>query len=402
MLEVRGKNNTAIVYTDELEDVAKNQIQLVCDQAAFADSKIRMMSDVHAGKGCCIGTTMTITDKVVPSMVGVDIGCGMEVVGLENRAVDFQKLDDIIRKNIPFGMTVRSDFHPYNERIDLTNLRCFKSIKHVYAQHSLGSLGGGNHFIEIDKDADENLYLVIHSGSRHLGTEVAEFYQEEGLKYLKGCTKAQLDAVIIGLKKEGRQKEIQGVVEALKKGKPGSLPVPEELAYVSGQLMQDYLHDMAITQQFAMLNRKAMADVIVREMGLTVKEEFTTIHNYIDLDSMILRKGAVSAKKDEKLLIPINMRDGSLICRGKGNADWNCSAPHGAGRIMSRNKAFKELSLEEYKRQMEGIFTTCVNKETIDESPMAYKPLASILENIKPTVDVVKRILPVYNFKANE
>lgn len=402
MLEIKGKSNSAVVYADELDPKAMSQIQSVCDQTAFSDCKIRMMSDVHAGKGCCIGTTMTITDKVVPSMVGVDIGCGMETVELEDKAIDFQQLDEKIRQNIPFGMTVRDDFHPYNEMIDLTQLRCFEHIKHVYAQHSLGSLGGGNHFIEVDKDEEGNLYLVIHSGSRHLGTEVAQYYQEEGLRFLKGCTKAQLDKVIEDLKAEGRQKEIQKTVEALKKGNPDNLPVPEELAYVSGSLMDDYLHDMAITQKFAMLNRKAMADVIVREMKLSVKGEFTTIHNYIDLESMILRKGAVSAKEGEKLLIPINMRDGSLICIGKGNEDWNFSAPHGAGRIMSRNQAFKNLDLEEYRKQMEGIFTTCVCKETIDESPMAYKSLGTILENIKPTVDVVKRILPVFNFKASE
>ena len=402
MIEVNGKFNMAKVFTDEVDSRALSQIQLVCDTQAFSDCTIRMMSDVHAGKGCCIGTTMTITDKVVPSMVGVDIGCGMETLELADKNIDFARLDDVIRTNIPFGMTVRKDFHAYNDQIDLTQLRCFSHIRHEYARHSLGSLGGGNHFIEVDKDSDGKMFLVIHSGSRHLGTEVAECYQTEGLNQLKGCTKAQLDAVIAKLKAEGREKEIQETIVALKKGNPGSLPVPEELAYVEGQLLEDYLHDMGITQRFALLNRKAMADIIVREMGLEVVDTFTTIHNYIDLDAMILRKGAVSAKAGERLLIPINMRDGSLICTGKGNPDWNFSAPHGAGRILSRNQAFKTLDVEEYRKQMEGIFTTCVGRDTLDESPMAYKSLESIMGNIGPTVEIEKRILPVYNFKAGE
>lgn len=402
MIEVKGKFNMAKVFTDEVDSRALSQIQLVCDTQAFSDCTIRMMSDVHAGKGCCIGTTMTITDKVVPSMVGVDIGCGMETLELADKDIDFAKLDEVIRTNIPFGMTVRKNFHAYNDQIDLTQLRCFGHIRHEYARHSLGSLGGGNHFIEVDKDSEGLLYLVIHSGSRHLGTEVAEFYQTEGLNHLKGCTKAQLDVVIAKLKEEGREKEIQETIVALKKGNPGSLPVPEELAYVEGQLLEDYLHDMGITQRFALLNRKAMADIIVREMGFEVVDSFTTIHNYIDLEAMILRKGAVSAKAGERLLIPINMRDGSLICTGKGNPEWNFSAPHGAGRILSRNQAFKTLDVEEYRRQMEGIFTTCVGRDTLDESPMAYKSLESIVGNIGPTVEIEKRILPVYNFKAGE
>ncbi len=401
MLEIKGKYNTALVYSDTLDPKARSQIQLLCDEKAFSSSKIRMMSDVHAGKGCSIGTTMTITDKVVPSMVGVDIGCGMEVVELDDKSVDFEKLDDTIRENIPFGMSVREECHPYNEMIDLTRLHSFNRIKHIYAQHSLGTLGGGNHFIEVDKDDEGRLFLVIHSGSRHLGTEVASYYQEEGLKALKGCTNSQIEELIRKMKAEGREKEIQATIKALKRKNPDSLPVPEELAYVSGTLMDDYLFDMAITQKFASLNRKAIADVIVTKMKFSVRDEFTTIHNYIDLDSMILRKGAVSAKKGEKLLIPINMRDGSLICIGKGNEDWNFSAPHGAGRVMSRNTAFKTLDIEEYKREMEGIFTTCVKRETLDESPMAYKSLENILENITPTVDVVKRIVSVYNFKAD-
>lgn len=402
MIEVNGKFNTAKIFTDEVDSRSLEQIRLVCDTQAFSGSTIRMMSDVHAGKGCCIGTTMTLTDKVVPSMVGVDIGCGMETLELTERVIDYGKLDETIRTSIPFGMTVRKDFHAYNDLIDLTCLRCFSHIRHEYARHSLGSLGGGNHFIEVDRDSEGRLFLVIHSGSRHLGTEVAEFYQTEGLNHLKGCTKAQLDEVIAMLKAEGREKEIQETIVALKKGNPRSLPVPEELAYVDGQLLDDYLHDMEITQRFALLNRKAMADIIVSEMGFEVSDVFTTIHNYIDLDAMILRKGAVSAREGEKLLIPINMRDGSLICIGKGNPDWNFSAPHGAGRILSRSQAFRKLDVEEYRKQMEGIFTTCVGRDTLDESPMAYKSLDSIVANIGPTVEIEKRIVPVYNFKAGE
>lgn len=402
MVTVKGNCNTALVYADDVDTLALGQIQVICDTEAFSDCKIRMMSDVHAGKGCCVGTTMTIHDKVVPAMVGVDIGCGMETVELLDRDVDFDKLDRTIRQSIPFGMKVREGYHPYNEKIDLTQLCCFRKIKHAYAQHSLGSLGGGNHFIELDKDSDGNLYLVIHSGSRHLGTEVANYYQAEGFNWLKGCTRIQLETVIAQLKVEGRACEIQQTLSTLSHRNLGSVSVPEELAYVSGSLLEDYLHDMSITQRFAMLNRKAMADILVRGMDFQVKGEFTTIHNYIDLDSMILRKGAVSAKTGERLLIPINMRDGSLICIGKGNEEWNCSAPHGAGRRLSRRKAFETLDIEEYKRQMEGIYSTCVGKDTLDESPNAYKPLSVILENISPTVDVINHIVPVFNFKASE
>lgn len=400
MIEINGKYNNAIVYADEIDQRAYGQILSVCDCDAFKESKIRIMSDVHGGKGCSVGTTMTIHDKVVPSMVGVDIGCGMETVKLKDTSIDMVHLDNTIRKMIPSGSDVRAKAHQYNDLIDLTKLRCFDHIKHSYAQQSLGSLGGGNHFIEIDKDDDGCLYLVIHSGSRHLGVEVAEYYQNEGLSYLKGCTDKQIWCVIDQLKAEGRQGEIQDTITEIRNRDSSFLPVPEELAYVSGYLFDDYIHDMAITQEFARLNRKAMCDVLFRELGLSVDSEFTTIHNYIDIDSMILRKGAVSAKKDEILLIPMNMRDGSLICRGLGNPEWNYSAPHGAGRALSRSSAKRELSMEEYRRQMDGIFTTSVSRKTLDESPMAYKPMEAIVRNIWPTVEILKTIKPIYNFKA--
>ena len=398
VIEVKGKFNTALCYTPVLDGKAEEQIRLVCDEEAFRDSKIRIMPDVHAGKGCTIGTTMTITDKVVPGMVGVDIGCGMETVELVEREVDFAKLDELIRKEIPYGREVRDELHALNAEIDLTQLHCADQVNLNRTMRSIGSLGGGNHFIEVDRSEDGRLFLVVHSGSRHLGTEVAEYYQNEGRRALWGGAKYQIQKVIAQLKAEGRFQEIQKTIKALKK--EHSLNIPKDLAYVEGKLFEDYIHDMKLTQQFAMLNRKAMVDVIMKGMGFTAVEAFTTIHNYIDTDAMILRKGSVSAKAGEKLLIPINMRDGSLICIGKGNEDWNCSAPHGAGRLMSRRAAFGALSMEEFQKEMEGIYTTCVVPDTLDESPMAYKRMDEIVAQIGPTAEIIERIRPVYNFKA--
>ena len=341
---------------------------------------------------------MTIQDKIVPGMVGVDIGCGMETVELAEREIDFAKLDALIRKEIPYGREVRDTLHALNAEIDLTQLRCADQVNLNRAMRSIGSLGGGNHFIEVDRSDDGRLFLVVHSGSRHLGTEVAEYYQNEGRRALWGGASYQVQEVIAQLKAEGRFQEIQKTIKALKK--EHELSIPKDLAYVEGKLFEDYIHDMKITQQFAMFNRKAMVDVIMTGMGFTAVEAFTTIHNYIDTDAMILRKGSVSAKAGEKLLIPINMRDGSLICIGKGNEDWNCSAPHGAGRLMSRRAAFGALSMEEFQKEMEGIYTTCVLLDTLDESPMAYKSMDEIVAQIGPTAEIVERIRPVYNFKA--
>ena len=398
MVTIQGLYNTAVCYTPELEELAANQIKAVCDQAEFAGCKIRIMPDVHAGKGCTIGTTMTIQDKIVPGMVGVDIGCGMETVELAEHEIDFDKLDDLIRKEIPYGREVRDTLHALNAEIDLTQLRCADQVNLNRAMRSIGTLGGGNHFIEVDRSEDGRLFLIVHSGSRHLGTEVAEYYQNEGRRALWGGANYQVQEVIAQLKAEGRFKEIQKTISALRE--EHELSIPKDLAYVEGKLFEDYIHDMKITQQFAMLNRKAMVDVIMTGMGFTAVEAFTTIHNYIDTDAMILRKGSVSAMAGEKLLIPINMRDGSLICVGKGNQDWNCSAPHGAGRLMSRRAAFNALSMEEFKREMEGIYTTCVLPDTLDESPMAYKSMDEIIDQIGPTAEIVERIRPVYNFKA--
>lgn len=400
MIEIVGKHNTAICYTDILESGAFAQIQAVCNEEAFAESKIRIMPDVHAGKGCTIGTTMTIHDKVVPGMVGVDIGCGMETVRISEIEIDFKRLDSLIREKIPCGREVRKLPHALNSEIDLNELCCADQVNLERACRSIGTLGGGNHFIEIDRDASGNIYLVVHSGSRHLGCEVAEYYQKQGRLAMWGGAHYQIKQTIEALKEQGRFQEIQPTVKALKK--EHEIMMPRDLAYVEGKLFDDYIHDMKIVQRFAAINRRAMTKVIIEGMGFMEAERFTTTHNYIDTDSMILRKGSVSAKNGEKLLIPINMRDGSLICIGKGNEDWNFSAPHGAGRLMSRSAAFQSLSMEEYKAEMADVYSTCVVPDTLDESPMAYKSMDEIVNQITPTAEIICRIKPIYNFKAAE
>ena len=400
MIELQGQYNTAKCFTDRLEPEAEQQILSVCNQPAFAGCKLRIMPDVHAGMGCTIGTTMTIRDKIVPGMVGVDIGCGMETVKLAEKEIDFERLDALIHEKIPAGREVRQRLHPFNEEIDLNELRCSPYVNLSRARLSLGTLGGGNHFIECDRSDAGELYLVVHSGSRHLGLEVCNYYQEQGRFAMWGGARYQLDQKIAEYKAAGRFQEIQPMLEQLRR--EHEISVPKHLTWVEGKLFEDYIHDMRIIQRFAVLNRKAMTEVILNGLGLTRSEEFTTIHNYIDTDAMILRKGSVSAKKGEKLLIPINMRDGSLICIGKGNEDWNFSAPHGAGRLMSRKQAAATLSMEEYRDEMQGIYTTCVVQDTIDESPMAYKSLEEIVSQIGPTAEIVERIRPVYNFKASD
>lgn len=402
MIEIQGAYNSAIVYTENLEELARSQIQSVCDQEAFAGCKLRIMPDVHAGKGCTIGTTMTIRDKIVPGMVGVDIGCGMETIRIAEKSMDFDRLDQLIRTNIPFGRNTRKKPHPYAEQVPLDALKCSAHVNLSRARCSVGTLGGGNHFIEVDRGQDGCYYLVVHSGSRHLGLQTANWYQAEGFKALCGGSMPDINAVIAQLKAQGRHREIQPTIQALKANRRTMTGVPEALAYVEGALFADYLHDMKIVQHFATMNRQAMVDILVKGMGWTETERFTTIHNYIDTDHMLLRKGAVSAQKGEKLLIPINMRDGSLICVGKGNPDWNCSAPHGAGRLMSRTSAFGRLSMEAYRDAMKGIYTTCVSRDTLDEAPMAYKDMAEIISQIGPTAEILENIKPVYNFKAAE
>ncbi len=361
MIEVKGFYNTAIIYSDDVDPAAIEQIKNLCNQEFTKGSKIRIMPDVHVGMGCTIGTTMTISDKVVPNLVGVDIGCGLEVVKLTNKRIDFKELDALIYATIPSGFKIRKTEHPYNDFINLNKLKCKKEVKLDRARLSIGTLGGGNHFIEVNKDSQGSLYLVVHSGSRHLGHEVASLYQKRASK--------------------------------------GSR---DPLAYLEKEEFENYIHDMKIIQEFASLNRKAIVEQIVASMKLQKADQFTTIHNYIETKQMILRKGAVSAQKNEKIIIPLNMRDGSLICIGKGNKEWNYSAPHGAGRVLSRREARRVLELQQYKKMMKDIFTTSVNKGTIDESPLAYKPFTQIVESIGDTVDVVERLVPLYNFKAAE
>lgn len=400
MLEVKGKYNSAKIFTDVVDKASVAQVIELCNQPFTAKSRIRMMPDIHAGAGCTVGTTMTITDKVVPNLVGVDIGCGMETVHLREQHLELQKLDKLIRAKIPSGFSIREKAHRYFDEIDLTELYCYRQINPLRAEKSLGTLGGGNHFIEVDRDDEGGLYLVIHSGSRHLGLEVAAWYQNEAYQRLNKSSKSDEAALIAKLKSEGRDKEIQKAIRKLKNTKQTSIPKP--LAYAEGELFEQYIHDMRIIQRFAMLNRRAIADDILKGMGLHAQDSFTTIHNYIDIDAMILRKGAVSAKAGERLLIPINMRDGSLICIGRGNEDWNCSAPHGAGRLMSRSQAKQSFTVSEFKHQMDGIYTTSVGKATLDECPMAYKRMEDIVSNIGETVRIERIIRPVYNFKAGE
>lgn len=396
---IKGRYNEAYIYTDIIEESAISQIQELCDNEAFKDSKIRMMPDVHTGASCTIGTTLTLTNKVVPNMVGVDIGCGMEVVKITEKSLDLPKLDALIYETIPSGMNQMETPHEYAEKINLKELKCYRYINEDLAKKSIGTLGGGNHFIEANKDNEGGLYIVVHSGSRHLGLEVASYYQEQAYNQMCGRSKRQIEELIKKLKQEGREKDIQTEIEKLKNKE---IDINQEMAYVTDDLFLDYIHDMKIVQNFAVLNRQAIVDTIVCGMELNVVEQFTTIHNYIDTEKMILRKGAVSSLKGEKLIIPINMRDGSLICIGKGNEDWNLSAPHGAGRLLSRGKARATLDIEEFEKQMSGIYTTSVKESTLDESPMAYKNAEDIINNITPTADIIKRITPIYNFKASE
>ena len=400
MIEIRGQYNTAVCYCDEIEESARQQIQDICDQRIFADSKIRIMPDVHAGVGCTIGTTMTITGRAAPNLVGVDIGCGMETVMLAEKEIDFAELDRVIRRQIPAGENIRKIPHPLTAKLELNELSCLSAVSAERALLSVGTLGGGNHFIEIDRDDEGFLYLVIHSGSRYLGVQTASFYRKLGWNTMNTLSVESRRELIDRYKAEGRASEIEQGLKELSDSFSAPVDIPEKFAYVEGPNFEDYLHDMRIVQQFADLNRRAIAEEILSGMGFHEIDRFTTIHNYIDTEHGILRKGSVSAQKGERLLIPINMRDGALICVGKGNPEWNCSAPHGAGRILSRSAAQNTLTVEEFRKEMEGIYTTCVAQSTLDESPMAYKGLEAILSQIGPTAEIIKQIKPVYNFKA--
>ena len=402
MIELRGKHNNCKVFTDNIDNETIGQLIALMNQSSVAGSQIRIMPDTHAGKGCVIGTTMTISNKVIPNLVGVDIGCGMAVAELKETRIDLPKLDSVINKKVPSGFSIRDKAHKFLRNVDIEELYCYKNINVDRAEKSLGTLGGGNHFIEVDTNENGQLYLVVHTGSRNLGKQVAEYYQDLAWKNLKNGNKGELiKARIEELKAAGRQSEIEAEITKIQSTVES---VPKELAYCEGELFDKYIHDMKITKEYAYWNREAILDTIVDEMHLHVVEQWQTIHNYIDTENMILRKGSVSAQAGEKLIIPINMRDGSIICIGKGNSDWNYSAPHGAGRLMSRSEAKQNITLSEFKKTMQeaGIYSTSVNQSTIDESPMAYKPMQEIIDNVRDTVKIIDIIKPIYNFKAGE
>ena len=402
MFEIKGKMNTAICYAKVVEDEAIEQIRRMCDYALAEGSRIRIMPDVHSGKGCTIGTTMTIVDKACPNIVGVDIGCGMYTLKLSAKELNFEKIDEACHY-IPSGMNT---WEGRRERFDLTALRCYRSLRDSKRlERSLGTLGGGNHFIEVDKASDGTFYLVIHSGSRNLGKQVAEIYQQLAIDLHAGKEEyfKKRDEIIRTYKEEGRRAEIQTALAELKNDfEAKALLIPEDICWLYGSFLEDYLHDVEICQRFAKRSREIMAEVILERTEMEAVEGFHTIHNYIDTEEKILRKGAIAAHDGEKVLIPINMRDGSVLAVGKGNPEWNYSAPHGAGRIMSRTKAKETLDMETYKRAMEGIYTTSVNEKTLDEAPMAYKSLEDIIDVIKESVDVIDIMKPVYNFKASD
>lgn len=396
------------IFTKNVEQEAVDQIELLLAQDAFKDCKVRIMPDVHAGKGCVIGFTADLGEKVIPNIVGVDIGCGMLCVSLGQTDIDFERLDNVIRSYIPSGRAVHEGRIVKFE--ELQDLKCYRELRDTKRlERSIGTLGGGNHFIEVDVAEDGYKYLVIHTGSRNLGKQVADYYQNLAFELMSGKDKLyeEQDRLIKKYKAAGRKSEIQSAIAELHRNFKAVNPnIPKDLCYLEGKYREDYLHDMRICQKFAYINRVMIAQIICNHMGWGVDADmpdyFECIHNYIDHDSNIVRKGAISAKYGEKVLIPINMRDGCIIGTGKGNEDWNQSAPHGAGRVMSRTKAKELVSLEEFEKAMDGIYTTSVNQSTIDESPMAYKTLDEIVENIKDTVDVLAIIKPVYNFKASE
>lgn len=408
------------IFTDNIEQEAIDQINTLLEQPAFSDCKVRIMPDVHAGAGCVIGFTADLGDKVIPNIVGVDIGCGMFTVelgridtGINGKTdssianyvtdIDYEKLDNVIRTCIPSGRNVHEEINYIFP--ELKNLRCYNKLKNIdWLERSMGTLGGGNHFIEIDEGFEGRKYLVIHTGSRNLGKQVADYYQNLAVELMIGRDKLayERDRLIAEYKDQGRSSEIQDAIKELRNTwRKKTNDIPKELCYLTGKYRDDYIYDMKICQRFAKQNRLMIALKIMLSMGWYSIDLFETVHNYIDESNMI-RKGAISAKKGEKVLIPINMRDGSLLCVGKGNEDWNCSAPHGAGRIMSRNKARESISMESFRESMTGIYTTSVCESTIDESPMAYKPMDEIINNIKDTVDILDVLKPVYNFKAGE
>lgn len=402
------------IFTTNIEQEAVNQINELLKQEPFKNCKVRVMPDVHAGKGCVIGFTADLEEKVIPNIVGVDIGCGMLCVELGNVELDFKDLDRVVNEYIPAGRNIRKqkllNFDKINE------LYCLRELKETKKfNRAIGTLGGGNHFIEIDVDNKGNKYLVIHTGSRNLGKQVADYYQNLAIELCSGKEEMykKKEEIIKKYKEQGRKSEIQQALKELEKEYKNDKPnLPKELCYLEGKHREMYLHDMKICQEYASLNRLQIAkQIIINYYKLTyvpemyppiMQNSFETIHNYISFEDNIVRKGAIRANKNEKVLIPINMRDGSIIAVGKGNQDWNCSAPHGAGRIMSRTKAKEKLKLEEFKQSMKDIYSTSVVEETIDESPMVYKSMQEIIENTKDTIEIQKIIRPIYNFKAKK
>ncbi len=393
---IKGKYSDAKVFTNNIDEVTVLQIEELLNEEVTKDANVRIMPDCHAGKGAVIGTTMKVIDRVVPNLVGVDIGCGMLCVEVQKQDIDFAQLDATVRTTVPSGQSTRTSAHDFISNIQLDQVLAHFS-KEV-AVHSLGTLGGGNHFIEMNQAEDGRLFLVIHSGSRHLGTKVANFHQKQAIASLSS-DKDAFDEMITQLKMESRHQEIQQAITSYKSIQP---MIPNELAYLTGPLMHDYLNDLKIAQDYARWNRAAMVQVLLEAMNFIEVGRIDTVHNYIDLDHMILRKGAISARKDELVLIPINMRDGSILAKGKGNDDWNQSGPHGAGRILSRTKAKQLLNMKEFTDSMKNVFTTSVTQDTIDESPFAYKTMQEIIDNTKETIDIQSILEPIYNFKAAE
>ena len=397
------------IFTKNIDEEALKQINELLDQDAFEDSKVRIMPDVHAGKGCVIGFTGDLGNKVIPNIVGVDIGCGMLCIELGNVELDLEKIDNIIRKYVPSGRNVHEKTQ--SKFVDLKKLYCLKELKNNndFLERSLGTLGSGNHFIEVDKDEDNNKYLVIHTGSRNLGKQVASIYQNKAVEYCsyKKEMQEEKEKIKLEYKKQGRKSEITAALIDVEKKYEGKTKLPIDLCYLEGENREKYLHDMKICQEFARNNRLCIAKQIlfnyfnIDNLDNNFKY-FETIHNYISFEDNIIRKGAIAARSNERVLIPMNMRDGCIIGIGKGNDDWNKSAPHGAGRIMSRNKAKEVVKIDEYRKSMNGIYTTSVNKDTIDEAPMVYKPMQEIVDCIKDTVEIEKIIKPIYNFKASE
>lgn len=392
------------IYTDKVEESAHRQIMQLLAQKPFANAKVRIMPDVHAGKGCVIGFTADLGDKVIPNIVGVDIGCGMLTLDLGTQKPDLAEIDAVMHSDIPSGMSGYAK--PAEDFPELEALHCFPQLRNLnHLRCSLGTLGGGNHFVEVDADSHGHYYLIIHSGSRNLGKQVCEIYQNEAItRCSAGINRAEKEAEIVEtLKAQGRHREIHDTIQRMREEWDALYPfIPRDLSYLEGESRARYLDDMRICQKYALRNREVMAETIVRKLGLQVHSQFHTTHNYIDHESNIVRKGAISARKGERLLIPINMRDGCIYGVGKGNDDWNCSAPHGAGRLMSRSQALKSLSLTQFEQTMTGIYSTCITQGTLDESPMAYKGMDDILKHISPTVDVVDIFRPIYNFKAEE